>query len=55
MPLGTIKKSVTSTREAIRSHWTSQERRRRREMADLMQLRLFEVLRGGPATRGQQR
>ena len=35
---------VTMARKAIRRHWSQQERRRRRELAQAMQQRLFTTI-----------
>lgn len=44
MPVQTAKRSLATARNTIRRHWDSQESRRRREVAALMQTRLAALL-----------
>lgn len=49
MPVKTAKKTINNARRTISEHWSRSERRRRREMADLMQRRLAMALVGRDA------
>ena len=49
MPIQRVKKSVKKAKNKIRRHWTNEERLRRQQMADVMQMQLLTALGFQPA------
>jgi len=49
MPIHRVKKTMTATANRIRHHWSREEKHRREQMADLMQMQLLTVLGFMPA------
>lgn len=49
MPIERVKKSVKKAAKRVRRHWSSEEKERRAEMADVMQMQLLTALGFQPA------
>lgn len=49
MPIERVKKSVKKAAKRVRRHWSIEEKERRAEMADVMQMQLLTALGFQPA------
>lgn len=49
MPIERVKKSVKKAAKKVRRHWSNEEKHRREQMADVMQMQLLTVLGFQPA------
>jgi|GEM_PF-4766574 len=49
MPIKHVKKTVAATAGKIRHHWSREEKERREQMAELMQMQLLTALGFQPA------